>query len=229
MDEENKFAVSDEHAMTRVGELLISALVRISADGKLSNSDITALSGWLNKASSLSDIPGLHFLREEVDAVLEDGIISEPERRLLIKSILKVLPAKARELASHQFAVAEKQAANSAMQKATPKQAECIKQLGGVFNPGFTQLQADQEIDQLYQSHPTQRQLMILRFWDRTSLEDKSVEVVAKWLDAWYEEDYHRRIAWTKWHKQNPHCAVDDVPRGIGISVLREVKSSQFS
>jgi hypothetical protein len=228
VNDENRFTVSDEQASTRVGELLISALVRISADGKLSNSDITALSGWLNKATALSDIPGLHFLREEIDAVLEDGIISEPERRLLIKSILKVLPANARELAELQFTAAEKQANSTALDKATPKQAECITQLGGVFNPGFTQLQADQTIDQLYESRPTPRQLMILRFWDRASLEDKSVEAVAKWLDAWYSEDHHRRIAWTQWHKQNPHCTLEDVPRGAGISLLRQLKASQF-
>ncbi len=228
MNNPHQFTVSDEDASTRVGELLISALVRISADGKLSNSDISALSGWLVKAATVSEIPGLHFLREEIDEVLEDGVITEPERRLLQKSILRVLPAKARELAEHQFAEADKRSNVERLGIATARQAESIKNLGGVFNPGFTRLQADQQIDQLYEARPTHRQLMILRFWGRQSLEDKSVEVVAKWLDAWYAEDPDRRAAWTMWHKENPHCSLENVPVGIGNSSLRRVKASRF-
>ena len=89
---------------TESGVALLQRLEQVWTDGVISEEDVGNLAAWLNEAASVADLPGLHFLREEVSGILSDGIVSEPEKRLLRDAILRVLPVTERERARARFA-----------------------------------------------------------------------------------------------------------------------------
>ncbi|MCC6990996.1 MAG: hypothetical protein IT181_18470 [Acidobacteria bacterium] len=144
------------------------------ADGVISDSEVTGLAEWLNEASARTDVKGLHFLREEIAGILADGIVSEPEKRLLREAILRVLPVAERERAKARFAESllktredRKKELEADASRATRAQSEYIVALGGVCPDGTSKAEASQMIDALLVSRPTVRQRMVLRFWNR--------------------------------------------------------------
>jgi hypothetical protein len=103
----------------------------------ISESDVTALAEWLNDAASVAGLPGLHFLREEIAAILADGIIREPDKRLLRQAIHRVLPVSERERARARFAESAARARETRKREsqaeanlATPAQLEYIVRWG---------------------------------------------------------------------------------------------------
>ncbi len=82
-------------------------LETVLGDGRINEKEIRALEGWLDRASAQSVLPGINFLKDEVEGILADGEVSEPERRLLLNSLLKVLPPDERERAKARVAEAK--------------------------------------------------------------------------------------------------------------------------
>ena len=120
---------------------------------------------------------------------------------------------------------------------ATERQMEYIRSLGGNPRPGLSRAEAEELIPQLQtkqyqtlaqQQPPTQRQMMVLRFWNRTDLAQASKWEVEQWLTKFYDEDTRRRKAWELFKAK----AGDDgsqhdpsfVPLGAGENYLKRVK-----
>ena len=120
--------------------------------------------------------------------------------------------------------------------KATGRQMEYIRSLGGDPSPGLSRAEAEELIPQLQarqyqtsaqQQPPTQRQMMVLRFWNRTDLAQTSKWEVEQWLNKFYDEDSSRRKAWELFKVE----AGDDgsqhdpssIPLGAGENYLKRV------
>lgn len=229
-------ALSKKSMATADGTALLTLLERIMADGRLASQEITELSAWLETTASTATLPGIHFLREEVTGVLADGAVSEAESRLLIKSILRVLPVTERERAKAKVAEAtarERAAAATAANLVTQKQLAYIRDLGGTCPENATKWQASEIIDQLVTSRPTARQQMVLRFWNRLDLSTEGVEGVSEWMDQWYDEDPRRLEAWELWKQESrddgsrSFTGIDRVPLGAGPKYLARVNATQ--
>lgn len=81
-----------------VGAELLSLCQTVTADGVLTDPEVTALSGWL-AANSTSDLPAIGFLVTTLQRILADGRITPEERAELYAAIEKVLPPEARQTA----------------------------------------------------------------------------------------------------------------------------------
>ena len=226
--------LSKKSLATAEGVALLELLERIMADGRLADQEITELAAWLEQTALTSTLPGIHFLREEVVGILADGAVSEAESRLLRNAILRVLPITERERVKAKAADAtarEREERTAAANRATLKQLEFIRDLGGTCADNVTKQEASEIIDRLLTSRPTARQRMVLRFWNRLDLLTDGVEGVSAWMDRWYAEDPHRLEAWTLWKRESGDnegrspSSIDSVPLGAGQEYLVRVKA----
>ena len=168
----------------------------------------------------------LDYIRGLGGNVSPDLTISEAHR--LIDKLLETAP-KATEI------------------PATEKQIEFIRslvlELGG--NPpskfDLTKAEAQIGIEELLkrrhalqagQQSPTDRQLMVLRFWNRSDLTRKSKWDVEQWMEEFYTHDPLRKAAWEMFKNEigddgtfsNPEI----VPIGAGEQYLFKIKEEQF-
>lgn len=112
--------------------------------------------------------------------------------------------------------------------KATEGQLQYIHDLGGNPPAGLNHADAGEIIKQLLaRQQPTPRQMMILRFWNKTDLMRSSKDEVAAWLEQFYNEDTRRKAAWETFKletgddgsQHDPSC----VPLGAGESYLNKL------
>jgi hypothetical protein len=225
---------------TNTGAALLERLEQVATDGLIADEELPSLAAWLDEAASVSEVPGIHFLREEVSGILADGIVSDPERRLLRDAILRVLPVTERARAKARFgeaAAREREARQKeslvAAELATSRQIEYIQALGGSCPESASKQEASGIIEGLLATRPTVRQRMVLRFWNRLDLLGAGVEGVSAWLDRWYAEDPDRIEAWALWKRESGDQGhrlseyVDRVPLGGGAEYLARVKGGR--
>lgn len=225
---------------TESGVALLERLEAVWVDGIVGDDEAQALADWLEAAATQADLPGLHFLHEEVTEILADGIVSEPEKRLLRDAILRVLPTTERERARARFAEAaaaareaRRQAREVEANRATAAQRDYIAVLGGTCGEDATLAEASALIDSLLATRPTPRQLMVLRFWNRLDLRAEGVVGVSAWMDQWYTEDPDRKEAWALWKREirddgdGTAYAVERVPIGAGDAYLARIKEAR--
>ena len=125
--------------------------------------------------------------------------------------------------------------------KATEKQIDFIRSLGGNPPRGLSgagadelipRLKAEQREKQAREEPPTPRQTMVLRFWNRLDLADKSKWDVEQWLDKFYHEDFRRKVAWETFKLENGDDGSQRdpswVPIGVGESYLSKCGSNQL-
>lgn len=232
-----RIGLSKTDLATEVGQTLLNLLDNLVSDGALTDGEIKDLAAWLERTASTADLPGLHFLREEVAGVLADGKVSDGERRLLQTAILRVLPVTERERAKAR--ISDRHAAERKAEQArwtveqdapTDSQRDYIRALGGTCPDSATRGEASQLIDSLLANRPTARQRMVLRFWNRLDLMHAGVDGVSAWMDRWYAEDPYRLEAWILWKREVGDAGdrsaegVDRVPLGAGQEYLARVK-----
>lgn len=228
--------LSKKTLATSVGRELLGILQRITSDGRIAEAETRELQTWLEGSRERVDFPALSFLREEITAILADGALDEGECIRLQKAIERVLPPEERAQAAAQRAQAEEEdrkrfeAEERAANPATEKQRSYIGNLGGECPPNATKREASDVITMLLAEKPTNRQMMVLRFWNRLDLTSAGVEGVSDWLDQWYDKDENRKAAWELW-KQEHHDTggrsadvVATVPIGIGPQYLERIR-----
>jgi len=230
---------------------LLTLLEALMEDGVVDVDEVHTLNAALGQFDSDTSVQGIHFLRDEVAAILEDGVVDDAERVVLRRAILRVMPKAHREQFVTVVAEAEavekaaraKQREEAAAQDkymATAKQRAFIRDLGGTCPADATKIEASELIDELLETRPTVRQRMVLRFWNRLDLMDAGVDGVSDWMDDFYDEDPRRELAWTLWKRENGDTGgrnpkqVERVPIGAGPSYLKRVgitgtPSAQYS
>lgn len=78
---------------------LLALLQTVTADGRLLDEEIEGVREWLAQ-NAASDLPAVAHLRDAVEAVLEDGRVSDEERVWLQQAVETVLPREDRSIAA---------------------------------------------------------------------------------------------------------------------------------
>lgn len=115
---------------------------------------------------------------------------------------------------------------------ATEPQLRYLRALGASFDEQkITKGEASELIDAILNSPDgiSNRQMMILRFWDKVDLADHGKNFVSEWMDRWYAEDPDHIAAWEWWKESNGDWGCKDadpalVTIGCGTRWLRMVK-----
>jgi hypothetical protein len=80
---------------SQVGADLLSLCQSVSSDGSLDDEEILQIREWLSEHKS-TDLPAISFLIPIVESILEDGVVSDSERRELALAVERVLPSDIR-------------------------------------------------------------------------------------------------------------------------------------
>ena len=114
-------------------------------------------------------------------------------------------------------------------QNATEKQLQYIRELGGSPPVGLTKSDASKLIEELKEgdNNPTPRQIMLLRFWNRMDLANRSRGEIVNWLENFYAQDSRRKSAWELYKLQNKDDGTQHDPAwvkiGEGENCLRDL------
>jgi hypothetical protein len=90
-----RITLTKAHIASEQGQRLIQLILEIGLDGQLTDTELIQLSDWLKSAPQ--EIPAIRHLRELVSDALNDGVISDEERKILHKQIERILPSTERE------------------------------------------------------------------------------------------------------------------------------------
>lgn len=84
-----------------IGAELFAICQEVTADGTLDDAETQSLLGWLaeNEAAA-AELPAVAFLVETAKRILEDGRLTDAERRELHRAVEAVMPKEAREAAA---------------------------------------------------------------------------------------------------------------------------------
>ena len=238
-----RVTLTKSQAASAAGAQLLSLLVDLTADGELSLGELDKLRIWLDD-NLITDVPAVAWLREIVADVLSDGRVTNDERIELILAIERVMPKDQRLVAAAHRKAADQLMAkdeeddefndhdgNSDYRSASDPQCRYILALGGNVTPGLSVSAARELIDSLLASSSSvsNRQMMVLRFWNRVEVSRDGRHAVSVWMDVWYAEDPDRQAAWNLWKEDNGDVGRQDnpekVPLGIGDGYLRRVKN----
>jgi len=113
-------------------------------------------------------------------------------------------------------------------QPASASQLDLIEELTFRRPEGLTRRAASEMIDEFFSNPPpTNRQLMVLRFWNRLDLSGCSRREISDWMDAFLNEDVYRWGAWELYKKESGDDGLQNnplaVPIGVGESYLARV------
>lgn len=237
-----RITLSKKHLATEAGNDLLALLMHVTADGEMSLGDVKSMREWLDSHRDSVDVPAIAWLHELVGLILADGRVTADERVDLLLAIERVLPADERILAKKRRQVADQLTSSDAEppktgkdRPATENQIAYLQALGATNTDGLTVASASAMIDNLVGRRgesPSNRQVMVLRFWNRLDLGNAGLAGTSEWMDAFYAEDQDRRAAWELWKQENPKCQTGQgdptlVPIGAGEEFLRRVKAGK--
>ena len=221
--------LSQEQLKEQIAKDLLVLLEKIAADGRLTDEEILRLDGWLKNVRS-DKLPALTYLRGRVEGVLADRVIIEDERRTIVAAILRVLPkAESDRLRTlfNETAEHDRQERSWELklhhekEEATPEQKQFLRAMGRALPDNCTRAEATEIVNEaIGVGQPvTNRQLMVLRFWNRMDLSNKGKAAVSEWLDAWYAEDPDRLTAWTLWKEEFREIGREDPPERVALDL----------
>lgn len=205
-----RVTLSKKDLATTVGRDLLTLLQEITHDGELSIDEINKLKAWLESNTGAATVPAVAWLREILKAMLIDGRISHVERQDILSMIERVLPQSERILAKVRRRAASEMTQTNAPPPdpifeapdsclATGPQLSYLRSLRVSFDAAtLTKERASELIDEALagRAGPSNRQLMVLRFWNRMDLATKERIEISDWMNQWYEDDPIRLEAW---------------------------------
>lgn len=230
-----RVTLTKAQAESPIGRQLVGLLKQITQDGNITAEEIESLYSWLTSVDA--DIPALRFLRTLIETIAEDGVITPGEAYDLYVAIERVLPANVRYIAQNNresAGVLEPDRAQFDSWEDDPitgPQENYLKSLGADPRKFKTKGEASREIDRLTSSpvSVSNRQLMVLRFWNVVHLAERGKSHVIEWLDVFYAHDADHIAAWNLWKEENDDRGRQDdpnrVPIGIGPYYLKKVKT----
>jgi hypothetical protein len=234
------------------GAALLDLLKDITSDGRLDRAETQRLAHWI-AANRANEIPAVRHLARTVDRILADGILTADERLELHLGIEKILPVTERSIARVAREKAEQGLSGPRILKKdlagmkcselaevpnprdwrtgpiTERQLDYIEALGGSINPKATKGEASDLIESLLATRPpTNRQQMVMRFWNRSQQAGEGPAEISQWQERFYLEDPDRKSAWELFKEEfcddgrqgNP----SRVPVGVGPQYLARIK-----
>ena len=118
---------------------------------------------------------------------------------------------------------------------ATDAQLNYLRALGASFGPWISKGEASNLIDAMLNSRSgvSNRQMMVLRFWNRMDIADGGKNAVCEWMDTWYALDPDHVAAWELWKEAHGDCgrqiSPEIVPLGAGIIWLEKIKGRELN
>jgi hypothetical protein len=207
------------------GQELLVLLSEITREGLVSKDGVERLNAWLDENTG-SEIPAISFLANIPERF---GELTTAKAFQVHFAIERVLPKTFRE------GVREKRQEawlhSPLKPRATEAQLNYIRDLGGKPPVGINIAEASLLIEQLLDhsdhSRPTPRQIMVLRFWNRMDLANRSRSDISNWLEHFYAQDSRRKSAWQLYKLQNKDDGTQRDPSwvkiGEGENCLREL------
>ena len=209
---------------------LLAMLEEISADGYLSDEEITLMNAWLLQVDG-EDLPAMTFLRSMIRPIVADHVITDGERQEIVYAILRIMPEDASRAARLRYGnVNLCTHLDEGDVPASRAQIRLMKALGLSIPEDCTCENAALLITQaLEKRHELSgRHRLVLRFWGREDLAPFGNRYVCAWLDGWYSGDKDRFKAWTLWSQEHPGCSyVETLKPGIGYDYLADVKTKK--
>lgn len=212
------------------GQGLVDLINKIGEDSTITIDEVSELLSAVSDPGPYSSMAGSSYLREVIHQIIEDGKIDRFEQERLRLAMARVLPKQIREEFEISFPADIK--ANAGHRPpwhndpATERQLSFMLSLEIAFHPSITKGEASELISETLDKQnasASERQVMVLRFWDRLDLASHTKQEICDWMDAWYAEDPMRKSAWEEWKAQ----AIDDrdVPIGSGPIWLERVRA----
>ncbi len=202
-------------------EEFVVLLVNIASDGVLEYEELQKLTDWLNGHIHL-DVPAVKFMFDLMIRVCADGKITSEEVFEIQLGIERVLPKE------YRTQITEARKAAYYDQPASANQLDTIASISHERPVGLSRRQASEMLDRLFSDPPaSNRQIMFLRFWNRTELATKSRREISEWMDSFIQADQARWLAWDMFKEE---CGDDGsqrdpsfVPIGVGEKYLKKV------
>lgn len=213
------------------GTELIRHLQSISEDSRFSFDEIRALDATL--ARGPTEMPCVPFLRKLTRPAILDQQIDDYEAYELRLAVERVLPKALREkITIHLDGIRrpiEEVEEFEDEESATERQLDYIRILGGEPPADLGKWEASDLIDQLKQrAPPSNRQMMVLRFWNRLELAKSGRQSLSEWMDEFYAEDSKRVAAWELFKQETgddgSQSNPSSVPLGAGYQYLQRVQ-----
>jgi hypothetical protein len=187
--------------------------------------ELEKLTDWLNGHVHL-DVPAVKFMVDLMVRVCADSKITEEEIFEVQLGIERVLPKE------YRTRVTEARKAAYYDQPASANQLDTIASITHQRPVGLTRREASEMLDRLFSDPPaSNRQIMFLRFWNRTDLATKSWREVSEWMDSFIQADQARWLAWSAFKEE---CGDDGsqrdpsfVPIGAADKYLRKLYRQQ--
>lgn len=226
-----RVGLTKKQLATEFGASLVQRLRAITSDGQLTTGEVRELSEWLNeRRDDVQGLPGAAYLYELVSDVMADGVVTADERREFIRAVERVLPTEDRAAAKAARREAEKP-------PATERQLAYMEVLGivwDVHNPPDKWTASDMISAALEAGRlkPSNRQMMVLRFWDQVKVADGGRQAVSDWMDDLYAKQPECRAAWEDWKIDSgdvgDQCDPSVVPLGLGHQYLDRRRTARM-
>jgi len=197
------------------GLRLLNLIVDICHDGEVSNDELMELHAFLTSVKK--PFAAITYLRAITREVLQDEAIDPAELYRLKLAFMRIVPKDIRGVvATHLENIGapspewERDDAPWRNKRPTEAQLGYIASLGGDPDACSTRGAASDTIEHLlHHRPPTPRQMMLLRFFDRTDLADRSKEEILTWIDSLFWQDTEYELAWQRF-KNHPPAGFDD-------------------
>jgi len=234
MSTSRRITLTKAQVASDVGQRLVARLQQISEDGRFALEEIRSLHDLL--VMGPSELPCVTFLRRLTTEVLLDGHLDDDEAYELRLAIERVLPKAIREQVTARLAGIKRPAQDESeviyveeAEPATQRQLDYIRSLGGTPAASLGKWEASDVIDTLKQrAVASNRQIMVLRFWNCLHIASGGRHAITDWMDAFYAEDTDRKGAWELFKSENGDDRSQRDPSwvelGIGHAYLRRVK-----
>lgn len=119
-----RLSLTKKQLQTTLGTELLALCQRITADGRLTKDEVIEIGRWLRE-NKAADLPGVAYLSELYERVVEDGRVSSSEQQDFLEAIELVLPSEARRAAKS--ARKEAEAAKKAKKEAAERKRERLE------------------------------------------------------------------------------------------------------
>lgn len=202
-------------------EEFVVLLVNIASDGGLEYEELQKLTDWLNRHVHL-DVPAVKFMVDLMLRVCADGKITDEEVFEIQLGIERVLPKE------YRLQITEARKSAYYDQPASANQLDSIESIAHKRPTGLSRREASEMLDQLFSNPPaSNRQIMFLRFWNRTDLATKSRREISEWMNSFIQADQARWLAWDMFKAEcgddGSQCEPSFVPIGAGQKYLEKV------
>lgn len=213
--------MTSKQADSPAGKALINAILDICHDGEITLPEVASLHAILIKHSEA--MPAITFLRSHTRQILIDETVTDAEAYALKRAMERVVPKEVRSVVATHLAAIGLPVSGERFEQwmadpVTRRQIEYILNLGGDPRSVKTKGEASKLIDQLLTRRPpTPRQVMLIRFFDRTDLLAHTKDEVSDWIDRLFTSDIKMELAWHRYKQLTDHDPISQDPTSVPV------------